>query len=91
MTGVYGEVDWVRNLRAAGRATITLRRQKHEVTAIELAPTEAVAFYRDVFAPLVRRYGALAAWIVRNIDKVDIDNPVEAADGRPVFELLPVA
>ena len=87
--GVYGDVSWVRNLRAARRATITVRRRTEAVTAVELAPTDAVAFFREAFAPLVRRYGGLGAWIVRNIDKIDIDNPAKAAQGRPVFELHP--
>ncbi len=84
----FGEVNWVRNLRAAGHATITAGRRKEEVTAIELGPTEAVEFIRDVLAPHARRT-RLGAWIVRNIDKVDFDNPEEAARGRPVFELVP--
>jgi deazaflavin-dependent oxidoreductase (nitroreductase family) len=84
----FGEVNWVRNLRAAGRATITVGRRKEEVTAVELEPTEAVAFIRDVLAPHARR-ARFGAWIVRNIDKIDIDNPGEAAKGRPVFELHP--
>ena len=37
----FGEVNWVRNLRAAGRATITVGRLKEEMTAVELGPTEA--------------------------------------------------
>jgi deazaflavin-dependent oxidoreductase (nitroreductase family) len=84
---VYGQGDWVRNLRASGRATVSRRRQQNEVTARELTGAEAVTFFRDVFAPTVRRYGGLGAWIVRNIDRIDIDDPVRAADGRPVFEL----
>ena len=32
----WGEVNWVRNLRAAGRATITVRRRDEEVRATEL-------------------------------------------------------
>ena len=83
----FGEGDWVRNLRAAGRATITARRRARSVTAVELTPTERVAFYRDVLKPLVRRYGPLAEWIVRHVDKVDLEDPVRAAAGRPVFEL----
>ena len=83
----FGEVNWVRNLRAAGRATITVRRRNEDVTAVELRPTETVAFFRDVLSPLVRHYGWLALWIVRNVDKIDIKQPVEAAQGRPVFEL----
>ena len=83
----FGEVNWVRNLRAAGRATITVRRRTEHVTAVELTPTEAIAFFRDVLRPLVRQYGWLAMWIVRHVDQIDIDNPVEEAEGRPVFEL----
>src|SRR2546430_2148209 len=84
----FGEVNWVRNLRAAGRATITAGRRREEVTAIELGPTEAAEFIRDVLAPHARRT-RFGLWFVRNIDKIDIDNPIEAAVGRPVFELHP--
>jgi deazaflavin-dependent oxidoreductase (nitroreductase family) len=86
----FGEVNWVRNLRAAGRATITVRRRNMEVAAVELESSNRVAFFGDVLAPLVRQYGKLAMWIVRYIDRIDIDNPVESAVGRPVFELHPV-
>jgi deazaflavin-dependent oxidoreductase (nitroreductase family) len=85
--GVYGEVDWVRNLRAAGGAAVTLQRRHKEVTATELSPAETVAFFRDIFAPMVRRYGGPGAWIVRHVDKIDIEDPVGAAAGKPVFEL----
>jgi deazaflavin-dependent oxidoreductase (nitroreductase family) len=86
LIGPFGEVDWVRNLRAAGRATITARGRTEEVTAVELTPAEAVGFVRDVLAPRARRTRA-AAWIVRHVDGIDVENPVEAARGRPVFEL----
>ena len=82
----FGEVNWVRNLRAAGHATITIRGRKEVMTAVELGPAEAVEFIRDVLAPHARRT-PLGSWIVRNLDKVDFDNPEEAAKGRPVFEL----
>jgi len=83
----FGEVNWVRNLRAAGSATITQRRRSEQVIAVELATDEAIVFFRDVLAPLARRYGRLVMWILRNLDKIDIENPIEAAQGRPVFEL----
>ena len=51
----FGEVNWVRNLRAAGRATITIRRRNVEVTAVEMEAGDRVAFFRDVLAPLVRQ------------------------------------
>jgi deazaflavin-dependent oxidoreductase (nitroreductase family) len=37
----YGAVDWVRNLQAAGRATITRRGRRYEVVASELPAPEA--------------------------------------------------
>jgi deazaflavin-dependent oxidoreductase (nitroreductase family) len=89
LMAAYGDVNWVRNLRAAGCATITVRRRKEEVTAVELGPAEAVAFFRDVLGPRVQRT-RVGAWIVRHIDQVDLDHPAEAAKGRPVFELSPL-
>ena len=86
----WGEVHWVRNLRAAGQATIRLRRHDTEVTATELDPTERIAFFRDVMGPLAKGI-PLGVTFVRVIDQVDLDDPVAAAEGRAVFELHPVA
>src|SRR5437879_12981619 len=44
----FGEVNWVRNLRAAGCATITVGRRHEEVSAVELTSAEVVEFIRDV-------------------------------------------
>ena len=82
----FGDVNWVRNLRAAGHVTITMGRRKEAATAVELRPTEAVEFFRDVLGPRVQRTW-VGAWIVRHLDQVDLDHPAEAAQGRPVFEL----
>jgi deazaflavin-dependent oxidoreductase (nitroreductase family) len=84
----WGDVQWVRNLRSAGRATITVRRRKEDVRATELDPTERVGFFRDVLGPLARGV-PLGAWFIRTVDGVDLDRPVEAAEGRRVFELHP--
>ncbi len=85
----WGDVHWVRNLRAAGRATITRRAAKEEVGVVELDPVERVAFFRDVLGPYARsiRGGVL---LVRLVDGVDLHDPVTAAEGRCVFELHPV-
>jgi deazaflavin-dependent oxidoreductase (nitroreductase family) len=82
----WGEVHWVRNLRAAGRATITLRHRKEEVSATELDPTQRVGFFRDVLGPLARGK-PFGVWFIRIADGVDVNRPVEAAAGRVVFEL----
>ena len=85
----WGEAHWVRNLRATGRATIAVRGRREDVAASELDPTQRVAFFRDVLGPLARdmRFGM---WFIRTVDGVDLDRPLEAAEGRAVFELHPV-
>ncbi len=85
----WGESQWVRNLRAAGRATITSRGRSEEVSATELDPTERVGYFRDVLGPFARSipFGFL---FIRLVDGVDLYDPVAAADGRRVFELHPV-
>src|SRR6266508_2661174 len=44
----YGEVGWVRNVRAAGRLTLTRGGRSEDVEAAEVEPREA--------APVLRRY-----------------------------------
>jgi deazaflavin-dependent oxidoreductase (nitroreductase family) len=85
----WGEVHWVRNLRAAGRATITVRRREEEVTATELDATQRLAFFRDILGPVARGI-PFGVSFIRIVDSVDLDDPLEAAQGRPVFELHPV-
>jgi deazaflavin-dependent oxidoreductase (nitroreductase family) len=84
----WGDVHWVRNLRAAGRATITVHGRQEEVQATELDAAQRVAFFRDVLDPLARRI-PFGVWFIRIVDGVDLRNPEEAAEGRRVFELHP--
>jgi len=85
----WGEVQWVRNLRAAGRATIEERGRKEEVRATELDATQRVVFFRDILGIKARSI-PLGYWFVRLLDGVDLNHPVEVAEGRRVFELLPL-
>lgn len=85
----WGEVHWVRNLRAAGRATINVRGRREEVRATELDATERVGFFRDVLGPVARGI-PLGPWFIRVVDGVDLEDPRAAAEGRVVFELRPV-
>ena len=43
---VYGVSDWVRNLRAAGTATLSRGRHKERITVTELPPKEAAAILK---------------------------------------------
>jgi deazaflavin-dependent oxidoreductase (nitroreductase family) len=85
----WGERHWVRNLRAAGRATIEVRHQAEPVTARELDSSERIVFFRDVLRPLARGMRG-GMWFMRTFDGVDLDDPVPVAANRPVFELRPV-
>lgn len=82
----WGDVNWVRNLRVAGRATITVRGRREDVAATELDEPQRIEFFRHVLAPVARdmRFGM---WFIRTVDGVDLDRPLEAAEGRRVFEL----
>ncbi len=85
--GTFGEVNWVRNLRAAGEATVTVGRKTQEMQARELGLEERIAFFRDVVGPYVRRLriGGLLLSILGARDI--LANPAAAAEHRPVFEL----
>ena len=85
--GTFGETNWVRNLRAAGRATLTIGRRREDVAALELTSDERAAFFRDVVAPYARkiRVGPLLLAILGAGDVVK--DPVAASAKRPVFEL----
>lgn len=85
----WGDVHWVRNLRAAGRATITVRGRREDVRATELDPAQRVGFFRDTLGPLARSI-PFGLWFIRTVDGVDLNHPLEAANGRPVFELHPM-
>ena len=84
----WGDVNWVRNLRAAGHATLTKRGRTEEVKATELNPAERVHFFRDVLGPYARSIpGGMT--FVRLLDQTDLNDPVEVARDRRVFELHP--
>lgn len=85
----WGEVNWVRNLRAAGSATITVRGRKEEVRATELDAAERVTFFRDVLGPVARGI-PFGVQFIRIADQVDLNQPIEVAKDRRVFELHPL-
>lgn len=68
----YGEVNWVRNLRAAGEATIQ-RGSAHRIRATELPPAEA--------APVLREY-------VRRLKMVQPYVPAGPDDDLAAFEAI---
>jgi len=87
IVGTFGDVNWVRNLREARRATIAVGKRSEDVAARELTVEEGTAFFRDVLGPYARslRVGPL---LLRVLGAGDIlADPAGSARKRPVFEL----
>jgi deazaflavin-dependent oxidoreductase (nitroreductase family) len=92
--GTFGETHWVRNLRAAGEATVTVGRRREKVGSIELSREAAAEFFRDVLGAYVRRIPlGLGRWMIGSVlgARDILEDPVAAAEHRPVFELRAVA
>jgi deazaflavin-dependent oxidoreductase (nitroreductase family) len=87
LIGAYGDVNWVRNLRAAGEGVIEIGKRSESIKAIELSSQEATAFYRDVLAPFVARQPLPLRLFVRRLLRQPLTDPVGAATKYPVFEL----
>lgn len=92
--GTFGEVNWVRNLRAAGQATITSKRRTQPVTAVELSGAQAAAFFRDTLGPYVRHiplgFGPFLLGTLLGARDL-LTDPDGAAKRHPVFELVPAS
>jgi deazaflavin-dependent oxidoreductase (nitroreductase family) len=83
----FGDVNWARNLRAAGEATITIKRRAQPVHAVELSPEEGARFFREVLTPYVTRL-PVGRLILAMLGATEIlSDPEGAARRRPVFEL----
>jgi hypothetical protein len=66
-----------------------MRGREEEVVASELDPLQRVWFFRDVFGPVPNRM-PFGYSFIRTVGGVDLDRPLEAADGRCVFALHPL-
>lgn len=83
----YGEVQWVRNIRAAGTATLTRGRHSETISVTELSVQEA--------APILKRYLVIQhAADVQSSFAATKDSPLEAfeheAVRHPVFKITTV-
>jgi len=89
--GAYGDVNWTRNLRAAGEATIRTGGQDVRVTATELDPEAAQAFFAETVPGYIARFPRLGRGFLRLLFRLVapdlLSDPQKAASTRPVFEL----
>ena len=86
--GAYGEVNWVRNLRAAGRGTMRLAGRDRAVRARALTPAEAEAFFRGELRTYVNELPWLWQRVASVFGREPLRNPAKAAQRHPVFELV---
>jgi deazaflavin-dependent oxidoreductase (nitroreductase family) len=75
----YGVVDWVRNLRAAGAATLTRGRRAEEIRATELPGDEAgrvLKAFIETGNPMGRFFGVTADSSREEFAQATISHPV---------------
>jgi deazaflavin-dependent oxidoreductase (nitroreductase family) len=88
----YGEVNWVRNLRASGDAVLTRDRRRIPVAAVELEPEQGGRVIREAVAPFLR--GRLTAAFMHVFVPLrrdaTVEEYVEHVRRHPVFELRPL-
>ena len=92
LIATFGDVNWARNLRAAGVATLTVNRRPEPIAARELPNAEAGAFFRDVLTPYVSGM-PLGRWMLGTMlgARQIFTDPEAAAQDHPVFEVQPRA
>jgi deazaflavin-dependent oxidoreductase (nitroreductase family) len=76
---VYGIVDWVRNLRAAGEAILTRGRRAETVSVRELPQGEAALVLREDIKggnPFARSYGVTADSSLEDFERAVLTHPV---------------
>src|SRR6266704_1110955 len=81
LVGPYGVVQWVRNIRAAGTATLTRGHRSEAISVTELPAQEA--------APVLKKY-LLKATAARPYFDATINSPLDAFEREaalhPVFQ-----
>lgn len=91
--GAYGEVHWVRNLRAAGEASVRIGGRDVRMQATELDQATKLTFFREQLPrywstlPFPGRVGLRVLFSVAAPDV--LADPARAAARLPVFRLDP--
>lgn len=81
----YGIVDWVRNLRAAGRAALTRGRRTQMVRASEVPSREAALILREEAVagnPFIRFFGVNAHSSLEEFERAIADHPLFLLEGE---------
>jgi hypothetical protein len=82
----YGVVDWVRNLRAAGEATLTRERRTEQIRAQELPSGEASLILQAFIEsrhPIGRFFGATKGAWHEDFEQLALSHPVFLVQSVP--------
>ena len=87
----FGDVNWVRNLRADGHATVTRGGQAESVEATEVNPEAAGPLLQCALAPYLRwRIGVVLVGRFFHIGRnATLDDYIAEARRHPMFEVVP--
>ena len=81
----FGSVNWVRNLRAAGKATLSWGRRRETIVVTELTPEQA--------APVIRSMLPRAPQVIRDYFDVtpesSLEDIIRDAPNHPMFAVRP--
>ena len=84
----FGDVNWVRNVRAAGTATVRKKWTSKKVIPVELSPLETAKVLKEAIAP---RFIGLGGKVFGSHFPLKPDAPlaafIEESKRDPVFEL----
>jgi deazaflavin-dependent oxidoreductase (nitroreductase family) len=87
----YGDVHWVRNLRAAGEGMIRENGRDQRVVARELDEAGATDFYGALLPAYIAELPAVGRFFIRLLFRLAgpevLNDPIRAAARHPVFEL----
>src|SRR2546421_616968 len=81
----YGIVDWVRNLRAAGEATLTRKRRSETVNARELQSGEAVLVLQEEIKsgnPFIRFFGVTVDSSPEEFERAVVSHPLFVLESK---------
>jgi deazaflavin-dependent oxidoreductase (nitroreductase family) len=81
----YGEVDWVKNARASGMVKLSRQKRSEDMAFLELSPEEAA----PILKKYLEEYPLTKPYFDAQLDSA-LDEFVEDARSRPVFELIKV-
>jgi deazaflavin-dependent oxidoreductase (nitroreductase family) len=89
LVSVYGEADWVRNLRAAGSAVVTRRRRQIPVVVQELADGDAAAVLKDLVSSMGLLLRSVIGSHFETPSTASLEEWRDEATRHPVFLLTP--